>query len=127
MIQPTERREVLGISGKDSLSAALLIKAHKPDLWTRLELFTALTGADYPETIDWLERLPALLDKPIEFIDGDLPGAIARYSTGDRAFLPSTRARYCTREAKIQPFEAWLGSDLATLYTGIRADEQRVG
>jgi len=30
MIQPADRREVLGISGKDSLSAARLVKAPKP-------------------------------------------------------------------------------------------------
>jgi 3'-phosphoadenosine 5'-phosphosulfate sulfotransferase (PAPS reductase)/FAD synthetase len=120
-------RHVLGISGKDSLAASLLVKAYKPELWQRLELFTTLTGADYPETVAWLRCLPELLGKPIEFIEGDLPGAIAHRVSGDRAFLPSGRARYCTKEAKIQPFERWLGKDRATLYTGIRADEKRAG
>lgn len=121
-------RKVLGLSGKDSLAAALLIKAHEPELWAELEIFTTLTGADYPETLAWIEAIPELLGKPVELIDGDIFGAIDRNSSGDgRQFLPNQKARYCTREAKLKPFEQWLGDAKATLYTGIRADESRTG
>ena len=99
-------RKVLGLSGKDSLAAALLIKAHDPRLWDELEIFTTLTGADYPETLAWIDAVPELLGKPIAKIDGDIFGAIARNSSGDgRNFLPNRQARYCTREAKLEPFE----------------------
>lgn len=120
---------VLGLSGKDSLTSALLIKAHKPDLWEQIELFTTLTGCDYPETLSWLAQLPKLLGKDIAYIEGNLDSSIAQQSAkeGDKAFLPSQKQRYCTREAKIQPFEKWLGKDKAVLYTGIRADEARTG
>jgi len=106
-------RHVLGLSGKDSLAAALIIKAHDPELWESLEIFTTLTGADYPETLQWISVVPELMGKELVTIDGNA--------------LPSRNARYCTREAKLQPFEQWLGKDAATLYTGIRADEFRVG
>ena len=122
-------RKVLGLSGKDSLTAALLIKAHEPELWAEIEVFTTLTGADYPETLQWLNNIEKLLAKPVVKIDGDIFASIARNSSSDtdKAFLPSRRARYCTREAKLQPFESWLNGDKATLYTGIRADEIRTG
>lgn len=120
-------RHILGLSGKDSLTAALLIKARKPELWDRLEVFSTLTGADYPETIEWLQRLSGLLGKEISFIDGNLESSLVRRISNERAFLPSPMARYCTKEAKLQPFERWLGKGQAILYTGIRADEQRVG
>jgi len=46
---------------------------------------------------------------------------------GYGGFLPSNRARYCTREAKIEPFINWIGKAPCTVYYGIRADEQRAG
>lgn len=124
-----KNRSVLGLSGKDSLAAALLIKAHDPELWGDLEIFTTLTGADYPETLTWLKSIEDLLGKNVTFIDGNIFASIARRVSSDtgEAFLPSGKVRYCTREAKIQPFEKWLGSDTATLYTGIRVDESRTG
>jgi hypothetical protein len=53
----------------------------------------------------------------------DLAGIIAFHGY----FLPSRSARYCTREAKIEPMEEFLGKDEATIYYGIRADENRGG
>jgi len=123
------KRQVLGLSGKDSLAAALLIKAHNPGLWAKLEIFTTLTGADYPETVQWLDAVPELLGKPVTKIDGDIFASIARNSSSDtgKAFLPNRQARYCTREAKLEPFEKWLNGDRVVLYTGIRHDENRIG
>ena len=42
-------------------------------------------------------------------------------------FLPSPRARWCTRVLKIKPFEKYIGEDLAISYIGIRGDEDREG
>jgi 3'-phosphoadenosine 5'-phosphosulfate sulfotransferase (PAPS reductase)/FAD synthetase len=42
-------------------------------------------------------------------------------------FLPSPRARWCTRVLKIQPFEKYVGEDKAISYIGIRGDEDREG
>ena len=42
-------------------------------------------------------------------------------------FLPSPQARWCTRKLKIEPFERFVGTDIALSYIGIRADEDRQG
>ena len=42
-------------------------------------------------------------------------------------FLPSPQARWCTRKLKIEPFERYVGDDIAYSYIGIRADEDRQG
>lgn len=116
-------RHILGVSGKDSAVAAIVTKLHDP-AWDSIELFFNDTRCDYPCVHDWLAKVESFLGKSIERIDGDLPGAIARYTSSDRAFLPSRKVRYCTREAKIQPMEQWIGKDQALLYTGLRSDEQ---
>lgn len=38
-------------------------------------------------------------------------------------FLPAPNARWCTRELKIKPMEAWVNGDECYSYIGIRADE----
>jgi 3'-phosphoadenosine 5'-phosphosulfate sulfotransferase (PAPS reductase)/FAD synthetase len=42
-------------------------------------------------------------------------------------FLPSPRARWCTRVLKIKPFEEFVGDTQAISYIGIRGDEDREG
>jgi 3'-phosphoadenosine 5'-phosphosulfate sulfotransferase (PAPS reductase)/FAD synthetase len=42
-------------------------------------------------------------------------------------FLPSPNTRWCTRELKIHPFEAWVGNGPTITYIAIRADEDRDG
>jgi hypothetical protein len=122
-------RHLLGLSGKDSLCAALLIKAHQPDLWEELEIFVSLTGAEYPETLTWLNSLPTLLGKPLTYVVKDLHQIISDNTRNgsNEFYLPSRQVRYCTRESKIKPFEKFIGKNEATLYTGIRYDEDRVG
>ena len=131
-------KHILGLSGKDSLATALLIKAHEPEVYHDLTIFSCLTGADYPETLKWLKKVQELLDKKIVFLDGDIFTALENNKKQDAYFLPSIHARYCTREAKIQPLEKWLAqvvgenkvednNQQTILYTGIRADEERIG
>jgi hypothetical protein len=119
----SEVRHILGLSGKDSSAAALVLKAHHPEVFDAIELFFNDTRCDYPCISEWLEKVENFLDKPILRIDGNLPGVIAKNSSSSGAFLPSRKARYCTKESKIQPMERWLGKDVAILYSGLRFDE----
>lgn len=81
------------------------------------------TGAELPEVFEWLIRVEQYLEAPIVRVGEDLATIIESYNF----FLPNGRARYCTREAKIEPFVKWIGGQDATVYYGIRADEQREG
>jgi hypothetical protein len=117
-------RHILGVSGKDSASSAVILKLHHPDIWDKTELFFSDTGCDYPVMNDWLSKVEENLGKPILRISGDLPSIISRYTSAGNSFLPSPKARYCTRESKIIPMEQWLNKDKAVLYTGLRVDEQ---
>ena len=122
-------RHILGLSGKDSLCTALLLKAFEPKLYSKIEIFTTLTGADYPETVSWLSRLSGLLDKEVIKLNGNIFAAIENAKSEDQEhyFLPSIHKRYCTNEAKFKPFKSWINSEPATLYVGVRYDENRVG
>jgi 3'-phosphoadenosine 5'-phosphosulfate sulfotransferase (PAPS reductase)/FAD synthetase len=44
-----------------------------------------------------------------------------------RGYLPSSQARWCTKEMKIEPFEAFVGDAPTLSYVGIRGDEDREG
>lgn len=114
----------MGISGKDSAVAAIITKLYYPSEWETMQLFFNNTGADYPCVTQWLAQVESYLQKPIFQIDGNLPSIILKNTKEGRAFLPSRKARYCTKEAKIQPMEKWIGKERATLYTGLRYDEQ---
>lgn len=121
-------KTILGISGKDSAAAAIVTKLHYPEQWEQCQLFFNSTRMDYPCIVDWVYKVSSYLGKEITLIDGDLPGVISRKTTGSRPFLPSRKARYCTREAKIQPMERWIGTEKALLFSGLRYDErERVG
>jgi len=115
-------RHVLGISGgKDSAALAIYMRDRVPEM----EYFFCDTGAELPETYEYLQGLEAVLGK-----------RIARLNTGRdfdhwlqvyQGALPSPQMRWCTKNLKIKPLEAWLGDDVAYSYVGIRADEHRAG
>lgn len=115
-------RHVLGISGgKDSAALAIYMRDRVP----QMEYFFCDTGAELPETYEYLQALEAVLGKQI-----------ARLNTGRdfdhwlqvfQGALPSPQMRWCTKNLKIKPLEAWLGDDVAVSYVGIRADERRDG
>lgn len=115
-------RHVLGISGgKDSAALAIYMRDRVP----QMEYFFCDTGAELPETYEYLQALEAVLGKQI-----------ARLNTGRdfdhwlqvyQGALPSPQMRWCTKNLKIKPLEAWLGDDVAISYVGIRADERRDG
>ena len=87
-----------------------------------MEYFFCDTGAELPETYEYLNRLEVALGKPIERLNPDK--GFDHWFEVYRGTLPSPQMRWCTRQMKIKPLESWLGDDEATSYVAIRADEK---
>lgn len=114
-----EMRHVCGISGgKDSSALAIYLRDRVPSL----EYFFCDTGAELPETYDYLNRLEVALGKPIARINADR--GFDHWFEVYRGTLPSPQMRWCTRQMKIKPLEEWIGEDPAISYVAIRADER---
>lgn len=131
-----ETRHIVSISGgKDSTALAIYMRQTYPEL--PVEYVFCDTGAELPETYEYLERLEALLGVEVHRLSAlDLLGLAKK--PGRTAFdvwlnevyggfLPSPRSRWCTRVLKIKPFEEYVGDSYAFSYIGIRADENREG
>lgn len=115
-------RHVLGISGgKDSAALAIYLKERVPDL----EYFFTDTGAELPETYEFLSGLEAVLGKRIVRLNAER--GFDHWLQVYGGALPSPQMRWCTKQLKIKPLEAWLGDDRTYTYIGIRADENRSG
>jgi hypothetical protein len=115
-------RHVLGISGgKDSAALAVYLRDQIPDM----EYFFCDTGSELPETYEYLERLEGVLGKPIARLNADRN--FDHWLFVFQGALPSPQMRWCTKNLKIKPLEAWIGDDEAYSYIAIRADEQRDG
>jgi hypothetical protein len=115
-------RHVLGISGgKDSAALALYLRHRVP----QLEYFFTDTGAELPETYEYLQRLESVLGKRIVRLNSDRN--FDHWLQVYGGALPSPQMRWCTKNLKIKPLEAWLGDDKTYTYVGIRADENRGG
>ncbi|HVB44490.1 MAG TPA: phosphoadenosine phosphosulfate reductase family protein [Streptosporangiaceae bacterium] len=115
-------RHVLGISGgKDSSALAI----HLRDRIPQMEYFFCDTGSELPETYDFLLRLEAALGKPIARLNAERN--FDHWLQVYQGALPSPQMRWCTKNLKIKPLEAWLGDDQAVSYVAIRADENRLG
>lgn len=125
----TLEKHVLGLSGgKDSAALALYMAQSRPEL--DIEYFFTDTGNELPEVYDFLSMLEAKLGKPIQRLNPkrDFEFWLRQYKN----FLPSAKTRWCTRQLKIKPFEAWIKPTLAAggtvySYVAIRADENRQG
>ncbi|GGO42491.1 phosphoadenosine phosphosulfate reductase family protein [Streptomyces lasiicapitis] len=115
-------RHVLGISGgKDSSALAIYMRDRVPDM----EYFFCDTGAELPETYEYLNRLEAALGKPIERLNADRD--FDHWMEVYQGTLPSPQMRWCTKNLKIKPLEEWVGDDKVISYVAIRADENRLG
>ena len=114
-------RHLIPISGKDSLATALIQTTHEPD--RHYEFFFNDTGCELPETYEWLSRVENKTGWEIQRIGFNLEDYIKKYN----GFLPSSRARYCTKEGKIKPMQKELKGSDCTVYYGLRADENRTG
>lgn len=113
-------RHVCGISGgKDSSALAVYLGRQRPDL--DIEYFFCDTGAELPETYEYLTRLETVLGKPIARLNAER--GFDHWFEVYRGMLPSPQVRWCTRMMKIAPLEAWIGDDPTTSYVAIRADE----
>lgn len=118
-------RHVLGLSGgRDSAALAVYMSHHRPEL--DIEYFFTDTGKELPEVYEFLGRLEGVLHKPIERLnpERDFDYWLREYKN----FLPSPQTRWCTRQLKIKPFEAWVQPSIASgvtvhSYVAIRSDE----
>lgn len=113
-------RHIIPISGKDSLTTAIVQTAREEHDY---EYFFNPTGLELPEVFEWLDSVENKLGITIERVGKPLGEIIVKRNY----FLPSSRARYCTQESKIEPMIEWIGQTEATVYYGIRADENRIG
>ncbi|GII84172.1 phosphoadenosine phosphosulfate reductase [Sphaerisporangium siamense] len=115
-------RHVLGISGgKDSSALAVYMRDRVPEM----EYFFCDTGAELPETYEYLNRLEAALGKSIVRLNADRD--FDHWMEVYQGTLPSPQMRWCTKNLKIKPLEDWVGDDKVISYVAIRADENRLG
>ena len=111
-------RHICGISGgKDSSALAVHLRNKVPDM----EYFFCDTGAELPETYEYLTRLEVILGKPIVRLNAHR--GFDHWFEVFRGTLPSPQMRWCTKNMKIKPIEAWVGDAPALSYVAIRADE----
>ena len=111
-------RHVCGISGgKDSSALAVYLHDRVPEM----EYFFCDTGAELPETYEYLDRLEVALGKPIERLNPKR--GFDHWFEVYRGTLPSPQMRWCTKKMKIEPLEEWIGDAPALSYVAIRADE----
>ena len=115
---PENTRHICGISGgKDSSALAVYMRDKIPDM----EYFFCDTGAELPETYEYLTRLEVILGKPITRLNAQR--GFDHWFEVFRGTLPSPQMRWCTKIMKIKPIEEWIGDEPAISYVAIRADE----
>jgi 3'-phosphoadenosine 5'-phosphosulfate sulfotransferase (PAPS reductase)/FAD synthetase len=111
-------RHICGISGgKDSSALAVYMRDQVP----QMEYFFCDTGAELPETYEYLDKLETALGKPIARLNARK--GFDHWFTVYRGALPSPQMRWCTKKMKIEPLEEWIGDSPAVSYVAIRADE----
>ena len=118
----SEWRHALGISGgKDSAALAVFMRDRVP----QMEYFFCDTGAELRETYEYLDKMEAFLGKPIARLNSGR--TFEHWMEVYRGTLPSPQMRWCTKNMKLKPLEAWIGDDPTYSYVAIRADEPREG
>lgn len=111
-------RHLLGISGgKDSAALAIYMKDRVPEM----EYYFADTGAELPETLEFVDLMEDYLGKKILRINAGKD--FNYYLKLHNNYLPSAQQRWCTINLKLKPFEDFAGDDEVVSYVGIRADE----
>ena len=115
---PESIRHICGISGgKDSSALAVYLRG----IVQEVEYFFCDTGAELPETYEYLTRLETILDAPIQRLNATR--GFDHWFEVFRGALPSPNMRWCTKNMKIKPIEEWIGDDKTISYVAIRADE----
>ncbi len=115
-------RHICGLSGgKDSTALAIYMRDRVPDM----EYVFSDTGRELQETYDYLAQVEAFLGKKIIRLNSgkDFDHWLKVFGN----FLPSPKARWCTKLLKLKPYEAYVGDQEVISYVGIRADENRTG
>jgi 3'-phosphoadenosine 5'-phosphosulfate sulfotransferase (PAPS reductase)/FAD synthetase len=124
-------RHVLGISGgKDSAALAIYLRNNYPEL--DIEYYFADTGKELDETYQFIENLEIYLGKKITQLRAIAEGPVDPFDYYLKwmynGFLPSPKARWCTRHLKLEPFERdFVKDDMVVSYVAIRGDEDREG
>jgi 3'-phosphoadenosine 5'-phosphosulfate sulfotransferase (PAPS reductase)/FAD synthetase len=116
-------RHLLGLSGgKDSAALAIYMRDTVP----QMEYYFTDTGAELPETLEFIDLMEDYLGKEIIRLNGGRQ--FDYYLKLHKNYLPSAQQRWCTINLKLKPFEDFVGDDEVISYVGIRADEpQREG
>ncbi len=128
MIRP---KHVIGISGgKDSAALAIYLHQRHPEL-DPIYYFCD-TGKELDETYQLIENLEIYLGKKVTHLksaeaEKANENPFDYYYKAYRGYLPSSVARWCTKQMKLDPFEAFVGDDPVISYVGIRGDEDREG
>lgn len=115
-------RHICGLSGgKDSTALALYMRDRVPEM----EYVFTDTGKELQETYDYLALVEAFLGKKITYLNAkkDFDHWLDVFGN----YLPSPKARWCTKLLKLKPYEEYIGDDPVISYVGIRADEDRTG
>jgi 3'-phosphoadenosine 5'-phosphosulfate sulfotransferase (PAPS reductase)/FAD synthetase len=127
----TRPKHVIGISGgKDSAALAIYLHKRHPEL-DPIYYFCD-TGKELDETYQLIENLEIYLGKKVAHLKSE-DAAKANENPFDyyykayRGYLPSSVARWCTKQMKLDPFEKFVGDDPVISYVGIRGDEDREG
>lgn len=116
--EPKPVRHLLGLSGgKDSSALAIYLRDRVPEM----EYFFADTGAELPETLEYIDMLEDYLGKPIVRLNAERD--FDYYLKLHNNYLPSPRQRWCTVNLKLLPFENFVGDSEVISYIAIRADE----
>lgn len=124
-------KHVIGISGgKDSAALAIYLHDRHPEL-DPIYYFCD-TGKELDETYQLIENLEIYLGKKVTHLKSDdakktNENPFDYYYKAYRGYLPSSVARWCTKQMKLDPFEKFVGDDPVVSYVGIRGDEDREG
>jgi 3'-phosphoadenosine 5'-phosphosulfate sulfotransferase (PAPS reductase)/FAD synthetase len=123
---PDKEKHVLGLSGgRDSAALAVYMRDNHPEL--SIDYFFTDTGKELPEVYEYLSRLEGYLGKQVLRINPDRDFDF--WLMQNKNFLPSPKARWCTIQMKLRPFEQWIKPLLEDgykiySYVAIRSDEQ---
>jgi hypothetical protein len=125
----SKTRHILGISGgKDSAALAIYLKKEYPEL--DIEYYFCDTGKELIETYCFVDDLEIYLGKKIirlKAAQDDIDSPFDFFYNLYGGYLPSSQARWCTKNLKLVPFEQFVGDDPVISYVAIRGDEERDG
>ena len=127
----SKTRHLIGISGgKDSAALAIFLKDKCPDL--DVTYYFCDTGKELDETYNLINSLEIYLgQKVVHLTPEDAKkrdeNPFDHFYKAYNGYLPSSVARWCTKQMKLDPFEKFVGNDPVVSYVGIRGDEDREG